>query len=163
MRTAEPNSRAVLKCFLQSNVTNLSSSSGSPQYAWKWIPLADRLKPSEVAQACITDLPEGVWADPAIVLLIADQPDSLVGAELAQMSLDTYQRLLKMVENNYKVGVLAQQEAARLRDDVHTLKQQMKPGSAYCRACRQLTEHKRINSLTDSHSVCRGCHAQFRA
>jgi hypothetical protein len=58
--------------FLQSNAPVLSSSRSSSQYAWKWIPLADRLGLSEVAKACITGLPERICVDP-IVQLVADQ------------------------------------------------------------------------------------------
>jgi hypothetical protein len=148
--------------FLQSNVKNLNSSSSSPQYVWKWIPSADKLKLSEVAKACITGLAEEVWADPVIVQLIGDQPGR---AELAGMSAEAHQHLLQTVGKQYRDGVLARQEAESLRDEVQELKQQMKPLSAYCDDCRQLTEHKTIYNINHSYSyaICRECTARFGA
>jgi hypothetical protein len=101
--------------YLQSNVKHLTSSSSSiPQYVWKWIGFADRLKLGDVARACIRDLPGVVWADLVIVQLIASQPGR---TELAGISVETYQLLLRMVEVQYRDGVMAKLLADQRRHE----------------------------------------------
>jgi hypothetical protein len=151
LTTADKYDMRVLRSraghFLQSSVIYLTTSSSSPQYVWKWIPLADRLGLSDVAKACITNLSDKVWADPVIDKLITDQPGR---TELAGMSRETYQHLLK------RVCAVAKKEAAVLRDEVtrlSSIKQQMKPGSAYCSDYRKLTEHKKTANRASDGSI----------